>query len=229
MYRRCKGLAGTFACMRTHGWRGTPPRSDDEAVERILAATHRCVAERGGQTTIAHVAAELGVSRATVYRYFPSTSALLQAAAVEGTRRFLHRMAERLGRIDDVADAIIEGVVQTVAAVPNEPYLRLLLDEPSHVLLRDVTSESAREIGKSMLLESTSVDWARLRPAAEIVDELDELIEWSLRIVQSFLTDPGDPPRSPDALRAHLHRWLGPAIREWVASVGIDAELSPPE
>lgn len=201
--------------MRTHGWLGEPPKTDDEAAARILAATHRCVAERGGQTTIAHVAAELGVSRATVYRYFPSTTALLRAAAAEGTRRFLQSLAERLSGFDDVADAIIEGVVQTVAAVPNEPYLQVLLEEPSHNLLRSITSETARGIGTSVLIENTAIDWTRISPAP---GALDELVEWSLRIVQSFLTNPGEPPRTSDQLRAHLQRWLGPAIRAWASA-----------
>ncbi|BBX18664.1 TetR family transcriptional regulator [Mycolicibacterium duvalii] len=209
--------------MRTHGWQGEPPTSDDEAVARIIAATHRCVDERGAQTTIAHVAAALGVSRATVYRYFPSTSALLHAAAADGTRRFLERMGEQLRSFDDVTEAIIDGVVQTVAAVPREPYLQLLLDEPSHTLLRSVTSEAALHIGRAMLLENTAIDWTQVNPD---VAGLDELVEWALRIVQSFLTNPGDPARTPEQLRAHLQRWLGPAVREWAASSALSSALS---
>jgi AcrR family transcriptional regulator len=201
--------------MRTHGWQGEPPTSDQDAIARIVAATHRCVAQRGAQTTIAHVATELGISRATVYRYFPSTTALLRAAAADGTRRFLDHLGERLGAFDDLAEAIIEGIVQTITRVPDEPYLQLLLDEPSHTLLRSVTSDAAREIGQSILLESTSIDWTRTRLAS---NTFDELIEWALRAVQSFLSDPGDPPRAPEELRAYLRRWLGPAIREWVES-----------
>ena len=201
--------------MRTHGWQGEPPSSDDEAVTRILAATHRCVAEAGAQTSIAHVANELGVSRATVYRYFPSTTALLHAAAEEGTRRFLERLGQKLRSFDDVTDAIIEGVVQTVTAVPHEPYLQLLLDEPSHTLLRSVTSDAARDIGRAMLLENTAIDWTQVSPEPA---GLDELVEWALRIVQSFLTNPGEPARTPAQLRRHLQRWLGPAVREWLAS-----------
>lgn len=201
--------------MRTHGWQGKPPTDDLEAVARIVAATHRCVEQRGAQTTIAHVATELGVSRATVYRYFPSTAALLHTAATEGTRRFLERLGDRLRGFDDVADAIIEGVVQTIAAVPSEPYLQVLLDEPSHTLLRSVTSETARTIGRTVLLENTSIDWTR---TGQDSGGIDELVEWTLRIVQSFLTSPGDPPRTAAQLRDHLQRWMGPAIRQWADS-----------
>lgn len=147
--------------MRTHGWQGEPPRSDEDAVARIVAAADRCVRRRGGQTTIADVAAELGVSRKTVYRYFPSTTALLRAVATEGTRKFLEAMAERLSAIDDIAEAVVEGVVLTVTAVPDEPYLQLLLEEPSHALLRSITSETARRVGQQVLVEHTSVDWER--------------------------------------------------------------------
>jgi AcrR family transcriptional regulator len=202
--------------MRTHGWRGEPPTSDDDAIARIVAATHRCVEQRGAQTTIAHVASELGVSRATVYRYFPSTTALLHAAAADGTRRFLDRLSERLAVFDDLAEAVIEGVVQTIAQIPNEPYLQLLLDEPSHTMLRSVTSDTARNIGQSILIEKTSIDWNRTGLAS---NTFDELIEWALRAVHSFMSNPGDPPREPEELREYLRRWLAPAIREWAGGV----------
>jgi hypothetical protein len=49
-------------------------------------------------------------------------------------------------------------------------------------------------------------------------ETLDELIEWTLRAVQSFMSNPSDPPREPDELRGYLRRWLAPAIRQWVDS-----------
>ncbi|OBG40713.1 transcriptional regulator [Mycobacterium alsense] len=205
--------------MRTHGWQGKPPSSDGDAVARIVAAADRCVRRRGGQTTIADVAVELGVSRKTVYRYFPSTTALLRAAATQGTRKFLETMAERLSGIDDVAEAVVEGIVLTVTAVPDEPYLRLLLEEPSHTLLRSVTSETARRIGQQVLVEHTSIDWERTPIASHM---LDELVEWSLRAVHSFMSNPSDPPRDADDLRGYLRRWLAPAIREWAERPATD-------
>ena len=55
--------------------------------------------------------------------------------------------------------------------VPNEPYLQLLLDEPSHTLLRSVTS-NARRIGQTVLLESTAIDLHRTSLASQTLDEL---------------------------------------------------------
>jgi hypothetical protein len=31
-------------------------------------------------------------------------------------------------------------------------------------------------------------------------------------LLQSFLVDPGHPPRSPEERRAYLRRWIAPAI-----------------
>ena len=77
-----------------------------------------------------------------------------------------------------------------------------------------VTSETARRIGEAVLLESTAIDWETSLAS----ETLDELIEWTLRAVQSFMSNPSDPPREPDELRGYLRRWLAPAIREWVDS-----------
>ena len=65
--------------MRTHGWGGHPPIDDDEAVARILAATRAVIDAKGAATSLTDVARHLGVTRQTVYRYFPSTVDLLAA------------------------------------------------------------------------------------------------------------------------------------------------------
>ena len=68
--------------MRTHGWSGSAPATDEEAIARILDAAGKAVDERGADFSIADVARVLGVTRQTVHRYFPSADALLVAAAL---------------------------------------------------------------------------------------------------------------------------------------------------
>jgi len=209
--------------VRTHGWGGSPPSSDDEAVRRIKEATHRCVAEHGGATTIAHVAASLKISRQTVYRYFPSTEALLIAAALDGTQPFLARLSRRLRPIADPGEALVEAVAYTLGRLRKEPYLRLLLDvRRGDSLLRGVTSDTARLIGHT-LLDRTAVDWAASGIGPE---QRDELVEWTLRVVQSFLLDPGHPPRSPAELRDFLRRWLAPCVASLTGSAAPGAAAS---
>ncbi|MGV9633140.1 hypothetical protein ACWDO0_03065 [Nocardia rhamnosiphila] len=65
---------------------------------------------------------------------------------------------------------MIEAVVHTVTEVSDEPYLQLLLDEPSHTLLRHVTSEYARSIVESVLLHRTAIDWTRTALVSNSLD-----------------------------------------------------------
>ena len=69
-------------------------------------------------------------------------------------------------------------------------------------------SDTAVTFGRSML-HRYDVDWEQ-----HGFDEagLDELAEFSLRVLHSFLADPGRPPRSGADLRRYLTRWIGPAI-----------------
>jgi hypothetical protein len=54
------------------------------------------------------------------------------------------------------------------------------------------------------------VDWTGLGFSDT---DLDELAEHLLRIIQSFVIDPGRPPRQGTELRDYLRRWVGSAVR----------------
>ena len=76
---------------------------------------------------IADVARTLGVTRQTVYRYFPSTEALLIAAAVHAASGFLDRLAAHLHGITDPADAITEAVATALEWLPEDKHIGLLI------------------------------------------------------------------------------------------------------
>src|ERR1700755_1149042 len=83
--------------VRTRGWQGDPPRDDDEARARVLAAAIRCLHPVGpGQTRLAYVAAPRGVTRQTVYRYFSSVAEMLSEVGRTQAGAFLDRMAAEL-------------------------------------------------------------------------------------------------------------------------------------
>ena len=195
--------------MRTHGWSGSAPATDEEAVARILAAANKAIDARGADLSIADVARTLGVTRQTVYRYFPSTDALLQAAAMASAAGFLDRMAAHLAGITDPADAVTEGIAVAVESLPNDKHMGLLLGpERVGAFSAEVTSDVALAFAGS-LLHRFDVDWA----AHGFSDsDLDELGEHLLRIVQSFMVDPGRPPRHGVELRQYLRRWVGTAL-----------------
>jgi len=108
--------------VRTHGWSGAKPASDEEAVARILAAAGQAIEDHGADFSISDVARTVGVTRQTVYRYFPSTEALLVAAAVHAVDGFLARLAAHVAGIDDPAEAVTEAVATALEWLPREKY-----------------------------------------------------------------------------------------------------------
>ena len=195
--------------MRTHGWSGSAPATDEEAISRILDAASDAIDARGADFSIADVARTLGVTRQTVYRYFPSTEALLVAAAVHAASGFLDRLAAHLQDITDPADAVAEAVATALEWLPADKHLGLLVvpGRPNpHT--ESVTSDVALDFAHSMV-RRFDVDWVGLGFTDA---DLDELAEHLLRIIQSFVIDPGRPPRQGDELRDYLRRWVGAAV-----------------
>ena len=195
--------------MRTHGWSGSAPATDEEAITRILGAADKAIDARGADFSIADVARTLGVTRQTVYRYFPSTDALLAASAQRAATDFLDRLAGHLEGLTDPVEAVAEGIATALEWLPKDKHIGLLLmPGRASTFSQTVTSDVALQFANSML-KRFDVDWAGLGFSDADIDELSEHL---LRIIQSFVIDPGRPPRQGDELRAYLKRWVGAAI-----------------
>jgi AcrR family transcriptional regulator len=196
--------------MRTHGWSGATPADDDEAIARILEAARRRIDQSGKDFGISDVAKDVGVTRQTVYRYFPSTEALLFATSVAEVGPFLDHLAAHLKKIRDPAEAVVEAIAHTLERLPEERYLSLLLTPgKASAFSAGVTSDMALSFGRS-IYERFNVDWSSVGLTE---DTMDGLVEFTLRIFQSLLIDPGRPPRDGTELRAFLRRWVAPAIQ----------------
>lgn len=195
--------------MRTHGWSGSAPATDDEAIARILDAAGKAIDASGADFSIADIARTLGVTRQTVYRYFPSTDALLVAAAVHAADGFQRRMADHLRGITDPVEAVAEAIATALEWLPKDKHIGLLvMPGRATTHTEGVTSDVALQFANA-LLRRFDVDWAAL---GFTDDGLDELAEHLLRIIQSFILDPGRPPRTGEDLRDYLRRWVGSAV-----------------
>lgn len=194
---------------RRRGWRGAPPGSDEDAAQRMVAAAVDLIAESGSAISIGDVATSLGITRQTVYRYFPTADALMQAAAVASVDGFLDRLAEHVRGINDPAEALTEGAVYTLDAVARTPSLGIVLSGAyPHDHTGDMASEQARAFGMKMIARF-DVDWQSYGFGEP---SLRDLVEFTLRIMMSFFVAPNDPARPPAELRRFLRRWLGEAI-----------------
>ncbi len=196
--------------VRTHGWAGLiPPADDDEAAKRIIAAAGELMESGATDVNIRQVAQKLGIARQTVYRYFPNSQALLVATAQHATNEFLDSLTRALEGLAKPSHAIVEAIALTFERLRENRRFALLFTEPETTeLTAEVTAAPSIAIGR-VIVDHLSFDWG----AHGWTDaDMNELVEVMLRFVQSLLVDPGDPPRSPEELRAFLHRWVGTAI-----------------
>jgi AcrR family transcriptional regulator len=172
-------------------------------------AARRCF-ERFGfeKTTLSDVAAEAGVTRRTVYRYFDKTDELMRAAFALAAGGIVDRMVTRARGFSDPGDRIVEAMVFLCREIPADSRLGPLFiaGREGARAGRSFSSAVTMDISHSAL-RAVNEDWSPLTS-----DEVDELVELILRLLQSFLTNPGPRPRSEEELRAFFRRWLLPAI-----------------
>lgn len=199
--------------MRTHGWGGATPASDEEAVERILDAATAAIDERGANIRVADVARALEISRQTVYNYFPGNSTLVEAVAHRSGLRFIEQLAAHLEGLTDPVEALVESLSFTLEWLPDDKPVQLMLASDFGKTSTNVTSELAKQFGHG-ILAGLDVDWSALG-----LDDagINDLVEYMLRILVSFMVDPGRPPRTGDELRGYVRRWVGPVVMSEIA------------
>lgn len=98
-----------------------------ETAELIVAAARRSFAERGYPATrVAAIAAEVGVSEATVFRYFPNKSDLATVALRERWAMLADRLAGQpaeLGELDAARNVLADAVDLQILG-PDDPVLQ---------------------------------------------------------------------------------------------------------
>jgi len=187
-------------------WGGNSPQAE-AARSRLLEATCRCIERCGfGGASISAIAAEAGVSRQTVYRYFPGRGELARRA-VFATAQSLHdKITSHVALLSDPADVIVEALVLGLAEIRSDGVLRAIWD-------RDSPSGTVAEI----FTHPTGIAWARRANARAIElagwddDFADTAMEFVLRVGLSVLIS-APPERSDEELRAFLYRHLVPGL-----------------
>ncbi|WP_216216841.1 TetR/AcrR family transcriptional regulator [Amycolatopsis aidingensis] len=198
--------------MGHHGWQGNPPGTEDEAHRRIIEAATACLDRVGlAKTSLSDVAAEAGVTRQTVYRYFPGLKDILRAVALAGVEEFAGRMEQHLASCGSAAEAAAESVVFAVRTIPDEPYLGLLLKAGEADFFTDGVISSLSFSYGARILRNVPVDWSAVGVTTD--EDLQGLAEILMRLFMSFLQYPSTPALTDDGLRTLIRRWVGPALR----------------
>lgn len=187
-------------------WAGDSPLRG-AARRRLTEAAERCIVRDGvPATTLSSVAAEAGVSRPTVYRYFADWQALLRATSQEAHRILARDIAAHLRAFDDAEEMAVEAFVFLLAEQEKRPVLSAMWRSTTidGVLLAESTDTDAIDIARQALTPLIdAANWSET--------EANQTLEWMLRVLLSLLLAPG-PKRSEQEMRAMLNRFLIPSL-----------------
>lgn len=116
--------------------------------ERLLEAAYACVARYGlAKTTMEDVAREAGLSRATVYRYFPhGKEQLVRDVVTWEAGRFFDRLTRAVAHHVELGELLEETLVFAHRAVEEHAVLQKILETEPGRLLPVLTTESGRLI-----------------------------------------------------------------------------------
>jgi len=197
-------------------WAGDGAPSPNVARDRLLDAAESCFSRFGvAKTTLEDIASEAGVSRATVYRYFEGgRDEVILGVVLRDTRQFLRALTRRINKEANLGDAVVEGVMYTVAAVRKNPQLALLFAP-------EVAGQTTTIAGASKALFDISAEYlgpffAEAAASGQLRDgvEVDDATEFVMRMVLSLLSVPGPRRRSTDDQRTFLRVYCARTLVE---------------
>jgi AcrR family transcriptional regulator len=175
--------------------------------ERLLQATYDCVARWGiNKTTVEDAASEAGVSRATVYRYFPGGRDELMSAVVGWEfNRFFLRLYDEVHDAETLEEVMERGLLFAHRALLDHEVLqRVLVTEPE-VLFPRLTVESNQVHTLIADFLTPYLERHGMRPGPDRV----AAAEFLSRMVLSYIASPGrwdleDPDQVALLVRSEL-------------------------
>jgi len=159
----------------------------DDTLDRILDGALDAVSRHGlGKLEMRDVSARSGVSRGTVYRYFPGRDALLTQLAQREGLRFQRRMVAAIENAPPGPERILEAVRQATREVREHPVLQRLLDTDADFVLRALRREMPRLRAQFTALLGPLLEQTELVRAGVVT--VEALVDWMLRLmISAFL------------------------------------------
>lgn len=178
---------------------------------RVLDAAKRCC-ERWGmdRVTVDDIAAEAGISRATLYRLFPGgRDVMFEALRAQETSDFFTELDGHVAAADDLEELIVSILVEATRGLRADEHLQIMLASRPGEVLHAMNVEDMPRI-----IEAAT---AYLTPRVVSfigADQAAELAEWLTRLVLSFFFGPSPRYDLGDSLsaRTFARRYVLPAF-----------------
>ena len=185
---------------------------DEEARRLLLDAASRCIVRRGdSQIRMAEVADEAGVSRSTLYRYFPGRNEVLLGLMLMRVDTALGDLVRSLRHSDDPVRSLPEMVLARVESVEGDPLNEALFATESTAVA------TALEMGSQPIVDLLLRHYGPLlqgwKLAGRLYDDLDpgSVVQW-LHTTTLFLLAPAWRHRSAADKRQFVEQFLVRAL-----------------
>jgi AcrR family transcriptional regulator len=175
----------------------------------ILDAAINCVKRLGiERVTLNDIAKEANVARSTVYSYYTNKDDVVRFALLQSAYSFGEKVMIHLSQFSTAAERVIEAVVFTLRALPDEPCLALVTDTTLSQMVNEhtLTTEAGFDINTALfrfLMQDDSLG----------DEEVTEMSEFAIRTMFSLLAMKSPVPRTDDEIRGFVSRWLLPALK----------------
>lgn len=185
---------------------------DEEARRRILDAAGRCIVRRGtAQFRMGEVSDEAGVSRSTVYRYFPGRDDVLLGLMLTRIDHALDALVRSLPAPDDPVRSVPEMVLARVESVNGNPLNEALFAAESTAVAAALERGSAPLV--ELLLRHYGPLLNRWKLAGRLYDDLNpaSVVQW-LHAATLFLLAPSWRYRPAAEKREFVEQFVVRAI-----------------
>jgi AcrR family transcriptional regulator len=174
--------------------------------DRILDSAFSAVATHGlARLTVDDVARLAGLSRQTVYRYFDSKDALIQALVYREEETFIEGVRAAHARHDRLEDAMREAILYCLTAAREHPLLDRLLASEADALVPVLTIHGGGLLARARaVIEELAAGWG-LR--SELVHRSADV---SVRAMVSYVLTPSED--DPEDIAGELARILVSAL-----------------
>ena len=197
---------------------------DDETAARILGAAVEQAEDFGlRRFTMDGVARRVGVSRVTIYRYFPKKDQLVTALIMRELRRFLTRLDQVIEAEATSEAKLVQGVLFCLRYLREHGLLNRLLRTEPELILPYLTTKAGTVIAAAR-------DWIAGLIKAEVAhgrialpdQDIEVLAELLVRIVISLVltTESVLPLDSAEGQRRLVELYLQPSITALRPPVG---------
>lgn len=188
----------------------------DGQSERILAAAVEHAEDHGMRRfTMDDIATRVGLSRVTIYRYFPKKDRLVEAVLLREMRRFLRAVDAAVAPSSTLEERLVDGFVFALTYLRNHRLLNRLLRTEPELLLPHLTVRGAPvlDAGREFIagFARREADAGGLPLSEEEIAGVSELLA---RAVLSFLLTPDSVlgMRNPAEIRRFAEQYLAPTL-----------------